>query len=100
MSEQQIPADIDKIRANLVEMRLLLENKELSDLKSNLDQTHMTVTLRGGIEVWGVEFVQWLEDRLDTLDGFERVGKSVTDDYIHIHMQTKTAWYQAGKVTR
>lgn len=73
---------------------------ELVGLKSELDQTHMTVTLRGGIEVWGVEFVQWLEDRLDTLDGFERVGKSITDDYIHIHMQTKTAWYQAGKVTR
>lgn len=63
---------------------------------SEIDKTMITVTLRGGIEIWGVEFVQWLEKQLDTLPGLERVGKSITDDYIHIHMSTKTVFIKCG----
>lgn len=69
---------------------------QLYQLMGEVKQTHMTVTLRGGIDVWGTEFIQWLEHELDTLLGFDRVGKSVTTDYIHIHMQTKTVFVQAG----
>lgn len=53
---------------------------------NELKQSHITVTLNGGIDVWGVEFVQWLEKELDAQPRFVRVGKSVTDELIHIHI--------------
>lgn len=63
---------------------------------SEIDKAMITVTLRGGIEIWGVGFVQWLEKQLDTLSGLERIGKSITDNHIHIHMSTKTVFIKCG----
>ena len=56
-------------------------------------QSHLTVTLRGGIDVWGVKFVQWLERELDTISRFERIGKSITDDRINIYINLKPVVY-------
>jgi len=59
---------------------------------SALKASKITVVLRGGIDVWGIDFVQWLERQLDTLPGLMRTGKDVSDDYILIHMDTVTIY--------
>jgi len=51
----------------------------------------ITVIMDGGIETWGVEFIQWVEQQLDQMDGIERIGKSVTDEKIIIHLRQKLA---------
>lgn len=51
----------------------------------------INIVMDGGIEVWGLEFIQWVEQQVDQMDGMERIGKSVTDDKITIHIRPKLA---------
>lgn len=51
----------------------------------------INIVMDGGIEAWGIEFIQWLEQQLDQMDGMERIGKSITDENVIIRIRPKLA---------